>query len=241
MLCPILAMGLVVGLTEEPTTVKATVAADELVPAPGYTPRQGDRAHLISDPTPGFSRASLFDEYANSPKADDRDRLRAMIDRGELVDLEGKAPVQVVRNLAPSDAREPGRRYPVEVRLLDGPHAGKSWFVPESSVVRLVPKVIHPPLAVGSLATIAGPGTRLYARWEAQDRATRSPGAATEESLLLDAGVKVVILERRGEAVRVRVHPGSKPAGRVGVVDRACLRPVVPPSRPVGDKPAPDR
>ena len=212
-----------------------------MVPDPGYTPRQGDRAHLIADPTPGFSRASLFDDYANSSKADDPDRLRAMIDKGELVELEGKAPVQVLRNLAPSDAREPGRRYGVEVRILGGSHAGESWFVPESSVARLVPKVVHPPLAVGSLAAIAVPGTMLYARWEAQDSATRSPGTATEEGVRLDKGVKVVILERRGDAVRVRVHSGSKLTGRVGVVNRAGLRSIEPPSRPVPQKPAPDR
>ena len=147
-----------------------------------------------------------------------------MIDKGELVELEGKAPVQVLRNLAPSDAREPGRRYPVEVRLLGGPHAGESWFVPESSVARLVPKVVHPPLEVGSLAAIAVTGTSLYARWDAQDSATRSPGTATEEGFRLDKGVKVVILEKRGDAVRVRVHSGSKLTGRVGVVDRAGLR-----------------
>ena len=65
--------------------------------------------------------------------------------------------------------------------------------------------------------------------------------SAAEESVRLDAGVKVVILERRGEAVRVRVHPRSRPAGRVGVVDRAGLRPVVAPSRPVAKETASDR
>ncbi len=240
----ILATILVVGLTEEPTTsqaVKATAPAREMVPDPGYTPRQGDRAHLIADPTPGFARASLFDDYANSPKADDPDRLRAMIDKGELVELEGKSPVQVVRNLAPSDAREPGRRYGVEVRILGGPHAGESWFVPESSVARLVPKVVHPPLAVGSLAAIAVTGTKVYPRWEAQDSATRSPSTATEQVFRLDKGVKVVILERRGDAVRVRVHSGSKLTGRVGVVNQAGLRSIERPSRPIPQKPAPDR
>ena len=197
--------------------------------------------HLIADPTPGFSRPSLFDDYANSSKADDQDRLRAMIDKGELVELEAKAPVQVLRNLAPSDAREPGRRYPVEVRLLGGPHAGESWFVPESSVARLVPKVVHPPLAVGSLAAIAGPGTILHAHWDAPDSVTRSPGAATEESFRLDKGVKVVILEKRGDAVRVRVHSGSKLTGRVGVVEQAGLRSIEPPTRPVPRKPAAGR
>ena len=241
MLLTILATVLVVGLTEEPTAsqaVKATSPAEEMVPDPGYTPRHGDRVHLIADPTPGFSRPSLYDDYANSSQADDPDRLRAMMDKGELVELEAKAPVQVIRNLAPSDAREPGRRYPVEVRLLEGPHAGESWFVPESSVVRLVPKVVHPPLEVGSLAAIAVTGTTVYPRWEAQDRATRSPGSATEETFRLDAGVKVVILERRGEAVRVRVHANSKLTGRVGVVNQAGLRPIEPPPPPVPQKPA---
>jgi len=237
----ILSTILVVGLTEVPTmaqAVKSTAPAGEMVPVPGYTPRAGDRVQLIADPTPGFLRPSLFDDYANSTKADDPDGLRAMIDKGELVELEVNAPVQVIRNLAPSDAREPGRRYPVEVRLLSGPRAGESWFVPESSVTRLVPKVVHPPMAVGSLAIIAGPGTTLYADWDALDSVTRSPGTATEEGFRLDTGVKVVILEKRGEAVRVRVHSGSKQTGRVGVVDRAGLRPIEPPPRPALRKPA---
>jgi len=244
MLRPILATILVVGLTDLPATaqaVKPAAPAVEMVPDPGYSPRSGDRVHLIADPTPGFSRASLFDDYANSSKVDDPDHLRAMIDKGELVELEGKVPVQVLRYLAPSDAREPGRRYPLEVRVLGGPRAGESWFVPESSVARLVPKVVHPPLEVGSLAAIAGPGTILHARWDTLDSVTRRPGAPTDESLRLDTGVKVVILERRGEAVRVRVHSGSKLTGRVGVVDQAGLRPIEAPSRPVLNKPAAGR
>ncbi len=232
---PILATIVVLGLTEAPTTARAVKASApaEMVPDPAYTPRQGDRVHLIADPTPGFSQPSLFDDYANVSKADDQDRLCAMIEKGELVELEGKAPVQVPRNLAPADAREPGRRYPVEVRVLGGPHAGESWFVPESSVARLVPKVVHTPMAMGSLATIAGPGTTLYAHWDALDSVTRSPGTAMEEGFRLDTGVKVVILERRGEAVRVRIPSGSKQTGRVEVVDRAGLRPIEPRSRPV--------
>jgi len=244
MLLTILATILVVGLAEEPSdsqAVKPASPAGEMIPDPGYTPRQGDRAHLIVDPTPGFARASLFDNYANFSRADDQESLRAMIDKGELVDLEGNTPVQVVRNLAPSDAREPGRRYPVEVRLLDGPRAGESWFVPEATVARLVPKVVHPPLAVGSLAAIAVTGTRLYPQWEAQDSATRSPDTATDEVVRLDKDAKVVVLERRGDAVRVRVHSGSKLIGQVGVVNQAGLRSIEPPSRPAPQKPAPDR
>jgi hypothetical protein len=240
----ILATILVMGLTEMPTMaqdVKEAAPAGEMVPDPSYTPRAGDRVHLIADPTPGFSRDSLFDDYANFSKADDQDGLRAMIDKGELVGLDVNVPVQVLRNLAPEDVREPGRRYPVEVRVLVGTRAGEVWFVPESSVARLVPKVVHPPLAEGSLATIARPGTIVYAQWDAFDSATRSPGAATEESFRLDKGIKVVILERRGEAVRVRVHSGSKLSGRVGVVGRAGLRSIEPPSRPVPHRPASDR
>lgn len=244
MLRRILAAMLVAGLAEVPTTaqaVKTAASAEEMVPAPGYTPRAGDRVHLIADPTPGFARPSLFEDYANSSEDDDPDRLRAMLEKGELVDLEGKAPVQVIRNLAPSDAREPGRRYPVEVRLLGGSRVGESWFVPESSVVRLVPKVIHPPMAVGSLAAIAGTGTTLYPRWDGLESVGHSSNTATDGSLRLDKGVKVVILEKRGEAVRIRVHSGSKLTGRVGVVDQAGLRPIEPPARPAPDKPAPGR
>ena len=36
----------------------------------------------------------------------------------------------------------------------------------------------------------------------------------SEEAFRLDAGIKVVVLERRGDAVRVRVHTGSKLSGR---------------------------
>ena len=240
MLCPILATILVVALTERrpPRRRQGGRPGRGDDPRPRLYAPAGRPVHLIADPTPGFSRASLFDDFANSSKVDDQDRLRAMIDKGELAELEAKAPVQVLRNLAPSDAREPGRRYGVEVRILGGPHAGESWFVPESSVVRLVPKVVHPPLEVGSLAAIAVTGTRLYPRWEAQDSATRSPGTATEEGFRLDKGVKVVILEG-GDAVRVRVHSGSKLTGRVGVMNQAGLRPIEPPSRPVPQKPVP--
>ena len=217
--------------------------AAELVPDPDYTPREGDRVTLIADATPGFSLASLFDDYFKSSEADNPAGIRAMIDKGQLVDLEGNVPVLVIRNLDPADSREPDRHYPVEVRILGGTRAGETWFVAESSLARMVPKVVHPPLEKGSYATIAAPRTIVVREWDAFDPAAAvgRTRAATEEAFRLDAGVKVVVLERRGEAVRVRVHhPGSKLSGRVGVVDRAGLRPIVPPSRPVEPRP-PDR
>ncbi len=61
----ILAMILVLSLTEMPTiaqAVKAAAPAGEMVPNPSYTPRYGDRAQLIADPTPGFARPALFDD-----------------------------------------------------------------------------------------------------------------------------------------------------------------------------------
>lgn len=246
MLRAMLAAFLVVGATEGPSMAQAVKAADpavEMVPDPGYTPREGDRVTLVADATPGFAQASLFDDSYKSSEADDHEeKIRAMIDKGQLVDLEGNVPVLVIRNLDPADSREPGRHYPVEVRILGGTRAGETWFVAESALARLVPKVVHPPLEKGSYARIAAPRTIVYARWDAFDPAARSLGkAATEEAFRLDAGVKVVVLERRGEAVRVRVRPGSKLAGRVGVVDRAGLHPLVPPSRPVEPRPPADR
>jgi hypothetical protein len=241
MLRAMMAAFLVVGATEGSAMAQAVKAVDpavEMVPDPGYTPREGDRVTLIADETPGFSRASLFDDYFKFSEADNQAGIRALIDKGQLVDLEGNVPVLVLRNLDPADSREPDRRYPVEVRILGGTRAGETWFVAESALARLVPKVVHPPLEKGSYATIAAPRTIVYAQWDAFDPAARSlDKAATEEAFRLDAGVKVVVLERRGEAVRVRVHSGSKFSGRVGVVDRAGLRPVVPPSRPVEPRP----
>jgi hypothetical protein len=217
--------------------VKADPPA-EMVPDPGYTPREGDRVTLIADETPGFSLASVFDDYFKLPEAENQAGIKAMIDKGQLVDLEGNVPVLVLRNLDPADSREPDRHYPVEIRILAGTRAGETWFVAESSLVRLVPKVVHPPLEKGSYATIAAPRTIVYAKWDAFDPAARSlDKSATEEAFRLDAGVKVVVLERRGDAVRVRVHAGSKLSGRVGFVDRAALRPIVPPSRPVEPRP----
>src|SRR5882757_4808388 len=40
--------------------------ADEMTPDPVYTPRQEDRATLIAGVTPGFPRASLFDDFYES-------------------------------------------------------------------------------------------------------------------------------------------------------------------------------
>ena len=163
MLHAILATILVAGLTE---------VADDLASRQGGRPR---RRRWFPTPATRPGRATAAPDRRPDPRlrADircstttpipprptTRTGLRALIDKGELVELEAKAPVQVLRNLAPSDAREPGRQYPVEVRLLGGPHAGESWFVPESSVARLVPKVVHPPLAEGSLrGDRRGPG-----------------------------------------------------------------------------------
>ena len=193
--------------------------AEEMIPDPIYTPRQEDRVTLVASATPGFLRASLFDEASESPQLEDR--VRKMIDRGEVVELEGRIPVLVLNNLDPADAREPGRHYAVEIRVLAGPRKGETWFVDESAVARLVPKVVHPPLEPGSYATVAGSGTIAYAGWEALSPAAGAP-ADTEKrnSFYLDEGVRVVVQEVRGEAVRVRVHSGSEAVGRFGVV--AC-------------------
>jgi hypothetical protein len=241
MLRAILSTIMVVGLTEVPTMAQAVKKAEppvEMVPVPGYTPREGDLVTLVADATPGFSRASLFDDYDKLSDADEQAGLRAMIDKGQVVGLEGKVPVLVLRNLDPADSREPDRHYPVEVRILGGTRAGETWFVAESALARMVPKVVHPPLEKGAYAKIASPQTIVYARWDAFDPAARSLGkAATEEAFRLDAGVKVVVLESRGDAFRIRVHSGSKLSGREGFVDRAGLRPVVPPQRPVETRP----
>lgn len=245
MLNAILSAFLVVGATDDPAPAQAEKVAGqaaELVPDPSYTPREGDRITIVADATPGFSRASLFDEYDRASDADEQAVLRAMIDKGQVVALEGKAPVLVIRNLDPAGAREPGRHYPVEVRILGGPRAGETWFVAESSLVRLVPKVVHPPLENGAYATIAPPRTVAYLRWEAFDPAARSlDKAAAEEAFRLDAGTRVVVLESRGAAVRVRVLKTSKLSGREGVVDRAALRPIVRPSRPAKPEPPSER
>jgi len=241
MLRAMLAAFLVVGVTEGSATaqaVKAVEPAVEMIPVPGYTPREGDRVTLIADTTPGFSLASQFDDYFKFSEADNQASIRMMIDKGQLVDLEGNVPVLVLRNLDPADAREKDRHYPVEVHILAGTRSGETWFVTESALARLVPKVVHPPLAKGSYASIATPETIAYTKWEAFDPAARSlDKAATEEAFRLDAGVKVVVLEKRGEAVRIRVHSKSKLSGRVGVVDRARLRPIVPQSSPVELRP----
>jgi hypothetical protein len=242
MLRAMLAASLVVVATEGPAmaqAVKATDPAVDTVPDANYTPREGDRVTLIADETPGFALASQFDDYYRFAEADNQAGIRALIDKGQLVELEGNVPVLVLRNLDPADSREPDRHYPVEIRILGGTRTGETWFVAESALARLVPKVVHPPLEKGSYATIAAPRTIVYAKWDAFDPAARclDKAAATEEAFRLDAGVKVVVLESRGAAVRVRVHSGSKLSGRVGVVDRAGLRPIVPPSRPVEPRP----
>ena len=214
--------------------------AGEMIPDPAYTPRQEDRATLLVDATPGFSRASLFDDYYQSPGFEDR--MRAVIDRGEVVELEGRVPVLVLNNLDPADAREPGRHYAVEIRILDGARKGETWFVDESAVARLVPKVVHPPLAPGSYATVARSGAIAYPDWEALDPTAGPTGdAAKRESFRLDEGTRVVVEEARGEAVRVRVHSGSGAVGRVGVVARPDLRPMLPQSNPPPSRPTAGR
>ena len=209
---PILATFLVVGLTEVPTLASrqggrpgGRDGAPPRLHAPGGRPR-----HLVADPTPGFARPSLFDDYANSSQADDQDGLRAMIDKGELVELEAKAPVQVLRNLAPSDAREPGRRLPGR-----GPRPGRP---PRGRVVvrgRIVGGPAGPegrPSAAGEgiLATIAATGTIALSPVGRPRPGGPHPGTATEEAFRLDAGVKVVVLERRG-----------RPSGSGSIPDRS--------------------
>ena len=121
----------------------------EMVPDPSYTPREEDRVTLIADATPGFSRASLLGDFYDSPPPGDPDLLRKLIERGEVVELEGKLPVLVIRNLDPADAREPGRHYGVEVRLLAGARKGETWFVDESAVARPGPQVGPPATGPG--------------------------------------------------------------------------------------------
>ena len=165
-----------------------------------------------------------------------------MLERGEFVELEGRLPVLVLRNLDPADAREPGRHYPVEVRILAGARRGEVWFVDESAVARLVPGVAHPPLAPGSYATVARPGTTAYAGWEDLDLSAGPQGdAAGREVSRLEEGVRVIVQEVRGEAVRIRVDPGSGSAGRFVVVARSSLRPLVPPSTPIPTRPSTGR
>src|SRR4051812_47880246 len=184
MLRSILAALLVVAAAEGPARAQAVKAADpavEMVPEPNYTPREGDRVTLIADGTPGFSLASAFDEYDRLAEADRPARIQALVDKGQLVDLEGNVPVLVIRNLDPADSREDDRHYPVEIRVLGGRRAGETWFVAEPALARMVPKVVHPPLEKGSYATIAAPRTVVYARWDAFDPAARSLGKAATE------------------------------------------------------------
>jgi hypothetical protein len=231
------ASGQIAGDADESRSPAADMTLD-----PVYTPREEDTATLIADGTLGFSRASLFDDYYKATEPEDPDRLRAMIARKELVELEGNVPVLVLRNLDPADAREPDRHYGLEVRILAGTRKGETWFVDESAVGRLVPKVAHPPMAPGSYATVVSSETIGYVGWEALDPAARPPGdAAKPESFRIGRGIRVVVLESRGEAVRVRIDSGSESVGRVGVVKASDLRPIVPQSSPAHSRPAAGR
>src|SRR5262249_12556240 len=110
MLRTLLAAFLLLGAIARPVMAqagKATGPTREMGHDPDYAPREGDRVPLIADAPPGFSKASLFDDYFRFSEADDQGGIQTMIDKGQLVDLEGNVPVLVIRNLDPADSREP--------------------------------------------------------------------------------------------------------------------------------------
>ncbi len=131
-----------------------------MVPDPTWEPLPGARGEVIIDDTPACQNLADHAELLVFQAAADRFGIMDMFKQGRIARLEKGTPVLVITNRRPpkiepvafsaghaeqvarriAAREEVCRRLPVDVRILDGPHAGERWWVTDPYIGRLVPR-----------------------------------------------------------------------------------------------------
>jgi hypothetical protein len=122
------------------SVAEAQVALD-LVPDRSWLPEPGDQAivYLESENT-SFGSKDAFSYIAlmKAVKASDKVGFAELVSQGQLVEVSNRTRVLVIeRHTSPVVT---GGVDAVEVRILDGEHRGKSAWISEALVARMIPR-----------------------------------------------------------------------------------------------------
>jgi hypothetical protein len=117
-------------------------AAVNMVPDPGYQPREGDRAYLFAmrdgaplEAIPVLSDLTSYDKYERALSADEPLELASLEQQGWLQNAAPGSSIYIVRI---HDRKHTGARVAAEVKVTsDGPLKGKSVLTPLDNVARL--------------------------------------------------------------------------------------------------------
>jgi hypothetical protein len=135
----------------------AAAGEPEMIRDPAYRAKAGERSVIDSSRPVGFTTLAAYIQGDKFLKAKDETGLKQLREAGELLDLSNRVPVLTVKwvelrprgpssssfaNFAHNLQAAQFKDYPsdaMEVRILDGEHAGKLLVVRQDDVARLIP------------------------------------------------------------------------------------------------------
>lgn len=231
----------------------------EQVPDPRWQPTVGDQVVTKMEGLPAARTYRAFGDFATFAEAGDRAGIDEAYRSGDVLKLDRNTKILVLKDYAAPRSTTPSTissgslsrsmltvapdtrstKEPVEVRILDGPHADKLVFVSRRDIAKTYERRVLANVKIGDRATVAEPNTLLSKstdalylyRWAVVDgdRVAASNVVRSGNAARIDGGVKAQVLAVDGEFCRVKVL-GSKLAGTTGFVSRGDLIPPAPPT-----------
>jgi hypothetical protein len=147
--------GAMLGADQPGASGPAPKPAAALIADPDWTPKAGDQAEIQEDNAPAIWNDRTYRDFAKSLEAGDTVGINKLTAQKMLVRLAKGTQVLILKRYRPESSRGPWTignaiqtaldgpgprgKYPLEVRVIDGPHKDQVWFVPEESVAHMIP------------------------------------------------------------------------------------------------------
>jgi hypothetical protein len=197
-------------------------------PVPGLKSRVRVWECFAAQSTRDF--AEMFAERMAVREDPDRMTVR----RPGILALPYGTPVLILADHEVRPSADP-EMYPVEVRVTGGEYEGKVLFVGRKDIAWMIDRRVVHDFRPGDRATVAGPFSVISGHPDQIEIYGTTVALGNPDSVAamfrdgrvtkLPGGVKVVVLGVSDDAARVRIHSGSKMAGRTGFMPRADLVP----------------
>jgi hypothetical protein len=194
--------GIMLGADQPGKTPAVSEPAPAMIPDLGWIPKAGFQVEIFEDNTPAIWNYLTYRNFATSLEAGDTVGINKLTEQKMLVRLAKGTQVLILKRYRSEsssgpwtignaiqtalDGPGPRGRYPLEVRVIDGPHKDQVWFVPEESVAHMVPapqpktrKPVRKPAPVSKPIDPSTRATTLLRSAQSLEVARKNAGALT--------------------------------------------------------------
>lgn len=213
--------------------------------AANFEATPGAKASVVRPDAAGAIDEGAFREMERAIKERDAITLDRLKTSGRLVPLAEASKVTVVREVKPErdmtvrtttlqsfqrdvqSAAMAAGWPPVEVRVDDGPFAGKTFLARHESLgVYIVPSPAMGAVAEGDRVVVLAGEPLAYAKEDgAYPGFVAFARGKTPQGMRLPPGSRHVVVDRKQEMVAIRIGGGTKGAGKTAFVHRSLLAP----------------